>query len=74
MKKSPNHSKGKAIVKYLGVIALVCATAVIDDVALGFLSNMQAYVKIQPVTAAASASVSSPSTYALSGTTTSYRQ
>jgi hypothetical protein len=46
------HSKGRALVTYLGLTALLGATLLTTDVALGFLSNAQLYLHIQPPMAA----------------------
>jgi hypothetical protein len=47
MKRSSRRSKGGAIVIFLGAIAMFAATALATDVALGFLTNMPAYLHIQ---------------------------
>ena len=48
MKQSLKHLKGRAIVTYLGAIAMLGASALSIDIAFGFMSNMQAYLRIQP--------------------------
>ena len=52
MNKSSKHSKGKAIARFLAAIAMVGTFALSTDVAMGFLSNMQAYLHIQPAQSA----------------------
>ena len=60
MRKPAKHSKTKATLRYLRVITLLCVMALIDDVALGFLSNMNGYLHIQPAKVASAATSSSP--------------
>jgi len=45
-------SKGRALVTCLGMTALLGATALTTDVALGFLSNARSYLHVQPTMAA----------------------
>ena len=68
--------EGQGIVKYLGVITLLCAMVVIDGVAIGMLGNMNEYLHLQPVKGAeaAVASVGSPTTYALNATASGYNR
>ena len=47
MKRFSKHSRGKAFVAYLGAFAMFAVAAVSTDVALGFLTNMSAYLHIQ---------------------------
>jgi hypothetical protein len=49
MKRVDKYSRGRAIVMYLGMTALLGATALTTDVALGYLSNMQTYLHIRAV-------------------------
>jgi hypothetical protein len=47
MTRVSRQSKSRTIVMYLGMTALLGATAVTTDIALGFLTNMQLYLHIQ---------------------------
>jgi len=47
MKRSSRYSRGKALVRYLGAIAMFAVAALSTDVALGFLTNMPAYLHIR---------------------------
>lgn len=61
MKKSFKHSKGKAVAMYLAAITMFGTMALSTDIAIGYLSNMQAYLHIQPVTASVAANPAGPS-------------
>ena len=52
MMRISTHSKGRALVTCLGMTALLGATALTTDVALGFLSNARSYLHIQTPMAA----------------------
>ena len=74
MKKFSNRSKGTAII-YVGAITMFAVTALATDVALGFLTNMPAYLHLQAANAAsANAIATNQGSYAISGAAISDKQ